>query len=76
VVEVERMLRLAEQCLERSKSFVGQRATPPDLPAASSRPPGQSEPRQPAPRPADAGESIQSGAYLFLTRRSIASLGT
>uniref|UniRef100_A0A8C2WPM7 VPS9 domain containing 1 n=1 Tax=Cyclopterus lumpus TaxID=8103 RepID=A0A8C2WPM7_CYCLU len=29
VVEVERMLRLAEQCLERSKSFVGKRAAPP-----------------------------------------------
>ncbi|XP_056271864.1 VPS9 domain-containing protein 1 isoform X2 [Pseudoliparis swirei] len=62
VVEVERMLRLAEQCLERSKSFVGQRATPPDLPAASSRPPGQSEPRQPAPRPADAVGALPSAA--------------
>ncbi|TNN30428.1 VPS9 domain-containing protein 1 [Liparis tanakae] len=56
------MLRLAEQCLERSKSFVGQRAAPPDLPAASSRPPGQSEPRQPAPRPADAIGALPSAA--------------
>ncbi|XP_068458893.1 VPS9 domain-containing protein 1 isoform X2 [Clinocottus analis] len=46
--EVERMLRLAEQCLERSKSFVGKRAAPPDPPAAA----GQSEPEQPALRPA------------------------
>uniref|UniRef100_UPI0037E7E3B8 VPS9 domain-containing protein 1 n=1 Tax=Semicossyphus pulcher TaxID=241346 RepID=UPI0037E7E3B8 len=31
VVEVERMLRLAEQCLERAKSFIGKSADPPDL---------------------------------------------
>ncbi|XP_068578793.1 VPS9 domain-containing protein 1 isoform X3 [Cebidichthys violaceus] len=48
-VEVERMLRLAEQCLERSKSFVGKRA---DVSAPFSRSPGQSEPRQTALLPA------------------------
>ncbi|XP_031724020.1 VPS9 domain-containing protein 1 isoform X1 [Anarrhichthys ocellatus] len=55
-VEVERMLRLAEQCLERSKSFVGKRAKPPDLPAAVSASfscsPGQLEPQQTALLPA------------------------
>uniref|UniRef100_A0A3Q0S3D9 VPS9 domain containing 1 n=1 Tax=Amphilophus citrinellus TaxID=61819 RepID=A0A3Q0S3D9_AMPCI len=35
-VEVERMLTLAEQCLERAKSFIGKNADPPDLPAFSS----------------------------------------
>ncbi|XP_062418937.1 VPS9 domain-containing protein 1 isoform X2 [Pungitius pungitius] len=59
VVEVERMLRLAEQCLERSKSFLGKRSEPPNLPAASasfSHLPGQSEqsPLQPAAIAADA----------------------
>lgn len=47
VVEVERMLRLAEQCLERAKSFIGKSAVPPDLSApistSSSCSPGQSE---------------------------------
>ncbi|XP_034391258.1 VPS9 domain-containing protein 1 isoform X2 [Cyclopterus lumpus] len=59
VVEVERMLRLAEQCLERSKSFVGKRAAPPTndecpatISASSSCSPGQSEPRETALRPA------------------------
>lgn len=51
-VEVERMLRLAEQCLERAKSFIGTSADPPDLhaAAAASSPPsaGLSEPRQTA----------------------------
>lgn len=46
-VEVERMLRLAEQCLERAKSFIEKRADPPDLstsiPASSSCSPVQSE---------------------------------
>ncbi|KAM8891194.1 VPS9 domain-containing protein 1 isoform 2-T4 [Spinachia spinachia] len=38
------MLRLAEQCLERSRSFVGKRGEPPDLPSASfSHLSGQSE---------------------------------
>ncbi|XP_051239148.1 VPS9 domain-containing protein 1 isoform X1 [Dicentrarchus labrax] len=49
-VEVERMLRLAEQCLERAKSFIGKSADPPDLSASvsasSSCSPGQSEPHQ------------------------------
>uniref|UniRef100_A0A8C4HE15 VPS9 domain containing 1 n=1 Tax=Dicentrarchus labrax TaxID=13489 RepID=A0A8C4HE15_DICLA len=35
-VEVERMLRLAEQCLERAKSFIGKSADPPDLSASVS----------------------------------------
>lgn len=46
-VEVERMLRLAEQCLERAKSFIEKRADPPDpstsIPASSSCSPVQSE---------------------------------
>ncbi|XP_070827959.1 VPS9 domain-containing protein 1 isoform X1 [Chaetodon trifascialis] len=49
-VEVERMLRLAEQCLERAKSFIGKSANPPDLSASvstsSSCSPGQSGPLQ------------------------------
>ncbi|XP_060933300.1 VPS9 domain-containing protein 1 [Limanda limanda] len=36
VVEVERMLRLAEQCLERAKSFIEKSADPIDLSAAAS----------------------------------------
>ncbi|XP_033943403.1 VPS9 domain-containing protein 1 isoform X1 [Pseudochaenichthys georgianus] len=48
-VEVGRMLRLAEQCLERVKSFIGKRA---DLSASGSArfssSPGQSEPNQTA----------------------------
>ncbi|KAM3608997.1 uncharacterized protein V6R79_008213 [Siganus canaliculatus] len=36
VVEVERMLRLAEQCLERAKSFIGKRANSQDLSASDS----------------------------------------
>ncbi|XP_049928591.1 VPS9 domain-containing protein 1 [Epinephelus moara] len=53
-VDVERMLRLAEQCLERAKSFIGKRADPPDLPASVSATcsPGQSEPHQTAVVPA------------------------
>lgn len=34
-VEVEKMLRLAEQCLERAKSFIGRREEPPDLSSSS-----------------------------------------
>uniref|UniRef100_A0A3Q4B807 VPS9 domain-containing protein n=1 Tax=Mola mola TaxID=94237 RepID=A0A3Q4B807_MOLML len=49
-VEVDRMLRLAEQCLERAKSFIGKSANPPDLSASlstsSSCSPAQSEPLQ------------------------------
>ncbi|XP_078114153.1 VPS9 domain-containing protein 1 isoform X2 [Sander vitreus] len=55
-VEVERMLRLAEQCLERAKSFIGKRADPPNLSASVSASfscsPGQSEPHQNAHLPA------------------------
>lgn len=58
VVEVERMLRLAEQCLERAKSFIGKSAVPPDLSASistsSSCSPGQSEPLQTVGHPAAA----------------------
>lgn len=43
-VEVERMLRLAEQCLERAKSFIEKRSDHPDLPTSCST--GQSEPLQ------------------------------
>lgn len=49
-VEGERMLRVAEQCLERAKSFIGKRAAPPEpltstsVSTASS--PVQSEPQQ------------------------------
>lgn len=64
VVEVERMLRLAEQCLERAKSFIGKSADPPDLsasiPSSSSCSSGQSEPLQtvvlPAATAANTGE--------------------
>ncbi|XP_039664921.1 VPS9 domain-containing protein 1 isoform X1 [Perca fluviatilis] len=55
-VEVERMLRLAEQCLERAKSFIGKRAYPPNLSASVSTSlscsPGQSVPHQKAHLPA------------------------
>ncbi|XP_037538604.1 VPS9 domain-containing protein 1 [Nematolebias whitei] len=44
-VEVERMLRLAEQCLERAKSFIGKRSDHPDLPTSPCST-GQSEPLQ------------------------------
>ncbi|XP_069570400.1 VPS9 domain-containing protein 1 isoform X1 [Brachyistius frenatus] len=52
-VEEERMLRLAEQCLERAKSFVGKNADPPDLPASASSTgsPGLTEPHHTAVPP-------------------------
>lgn len=34
-VEVERMLRLAEQCLDRAKSFIGNRSDPADRPSST-----------------------------------------
>ncbi|XP_029953147.1 VPS9 domain-containing protein 1 [Salarias fasciatus] len=37
-VEGERMLRLAEQCLERAKSFIGKSLDPPGPPSSSSGP--------------------------------------
>ncbi|XP_047242914.1 VPS9 domain-containing protein 1 isoform X3 [Girardinichthys multiradiatus] len=48
MVEVERMLRLAEQCLERAKSFLGKHSDPADLPTSpySSSLVDQSEPVQ------------------------------
>lgn len=55
-VEGERMLRLAEQCLERAKSFIGKSADPPDLSAPASASscwsPGQSPPHQTTVLPA------------------------
>uniref|UniRef100_A0A4W6EX24 VPS9 domain containing 1 n=1 Tax=Lates calcarifer TaxID=8187 RepID=A0A4W6EX24_LATCA len=56
MVAVERMLRLAEQCLERAKSFIERnRPDPPDFSssasASSSCSPGQSEPHQSAVLP-------------------------
>ncbi|XP_042352505.1 VPS9 domain-containing protein 1 isoform X1 [Plectropomus leopardus] len=53
-VDEERMLRLAEQCLERAKSFLGKRAEPPDLSASVSATSAscQSEPPQTAVLPA------------------------
>ncbi|XP_026167840.1 VPS9 domain-containing protein 1 isoform X2 [Mastacembelus armatus] len=45
-VEVERMLTLAEQCLERAKSFIGKSTDAPDLLAPVSCSPGQSESHQ------------------------------
>lgn len=71
MVAVERMLRLAEQCLERAKSFIGKSADPPDPSAfpSSSRSPGQSEPQQTAvlPTPANSGEYMCSNQkHLFL----------
>lgn len=47
-VEVERMLRLAEQCLERARSFLGKSVEPPDRPAATSPAPSSS-PGRPEP---------------------------
>lgn len=37
-VEGERMLRLAEQCLERAKSFIGKSADPPEVSTSASAP--------------------------------------
>lgn len=47
-LEVERMLRLAEQCLERAKSFIGKGVEPPDGTAALS-PASPSSPGRPEP---------------------------
>ena len=59
-VEVERMLRLAEQCLERAKSFIGKNANPPDpasISASSSCSPVQSQLHQNAVLPAPTASS-------------------
>lgn len=45
------MLRLAEQCLERAKSFIGKSTAPPDIHVSSSSSPGQSETHQSAVLP-------------------------
>ncbi|KAM9854332.1 VPS9 domain-containing protein 1 [Aulostomus maculatus] len=58
-VEVERMLRLAEQCLERAKSFLGKTADNPDH-SASSCSPGQSEPQQTAVLPGATPNTVPS----------------
>ncbi|TKS73100.1 VPS9 domain-containing protein 1 [Collichthys lucidus] len=69
-MEVERMLRLAEQCLERAKSFIGKNADPPDLSASVSTSTscsyGQSEPQTapntapPSDTPADSRRQTTS----------------
>ncbi|KAE8295766.1 VPS9 domain-containing protein 1 5-day ovary-specific transcript 1 protein [Larimichthys crocea] len=60
-MEVERMLRLAEQCLERAKSFIGKNADHPDLSASvstsTSCSPGQSEPQTATTAPSTAPPS-------------------
>lgn len=66
-LEVERMLRLAEQCLERAKSFI-EKTTDPHVPyaspsAASACSLGQSETTQPVlPPTTTAGNIGQSSA--------------
>ncbi|KAM7396336.1 hypothetical protein PAMP_019381 [Pampus punctatissimus] len=59
MVEGERMLRLAEQCLERAKSFIGKSADPSDLSASTSVSSycstGQSPPHHTAVLPATVG---------------------
>lgn len=76
-VEVERMLRLAEQCLERAKSFIGKSADPPDLPASDS--PRLSEPDQtgalPAANTADAPEQKASSPTQTAHRRVLSDGG-
>ncbi|CAB1428731.1 unnamed protein product [Pleuronectes platessa] len=75
VVEVERMLRLAEQCLERAKSFIEKSADPLDLSAAASCSPAQSEPHQttdlPVATAADTGTSPTKTGH----RRSVSDGG-
>lgn len=65
-VEMKRMLRLAEQCLERAKSFIENHFDPPDLPTSSpSLPlPSLSEPNQPPVSPAASAANI--GEYVLL----------
>lgn len=69
-VEVERMLRLAEQCLERAKSFIGKSTNPPDLPASISTfspcSSGQSEPHQSTVVPVTTAS--YNGNYIPLIR--------
>lgn len=64
-VEVERMLRLAEQCLERAKSFIGKSVEASDrttaVSPASSSSPGQPEPMYLDVLPATA---TSSGEYV------------
>ena len=61
VVEVERMLRLAEQCLERAKSFIQKSADPPDLSSCST---AQSEPHQTSDLPV--ATAADTGKYSHL----------
>lgn len=73
-VEVARMLTLAEQCLERAKSFVGKSTEPPDLSASafSSGSPGLPEPHQTAVVPVShtavvpASHTADTGEYVLL----------
>ncbi|XP_034445159.1 VPS9 domain-containing protein 1 [Hippoglossus hippoglossus] len=75
VVEVERMLRLAEQCLERAKSFIQKSADPLDLSASASCSTAQSEPHQttdlPVATAADTGTSPTKTGH----RRSLSDGG-
>ncbi|XP_035013103.2 VPS9 domain-containing protein 1 isoform X2 [Hippoglossus stenolepis] len=75
VVEVERMLRLAEQCLERAKSFIQKSADPLDLSAPASCSTAQSEPHQttdlPVATAADTGTSPTKTGH----RRSLSDGG-
>lgn len=58
-VEVERMLRLAEQCLERAKSFIEKRSDHPDRPTSPCST-GESEPLQTTVHPsATAGNTSE-----------------
>lgn len=67
-VEVERMLRLAEQCLERAKSFIGGRDEPPGLSAPTpsscsavqSETPNHTNTVLPAAPAANTGECVSS----------------
>lgn len=71
-VEVERMLRLAEQCLERAKSFLGKSVEP-----ASSSSSGQPEPIyldvHAATTATSSGEEFLSHWNCFVTVQSLQS---
>ncbi|XP_028287882.1 VPS9 domain-containing protein 1 [Parambassis ranga] len=75
-VEEERMLRLAEQCLERAKSFIGRSADPPDAtPACTSGLPGLPEPPPAAALPTtipavSAGSPVQAEQKVTSPKKS------
>lgn len=70
-VEGERMLRLAEQCLERAKSFIAKTTAPPDHPAspsaASSCSASQSESELSATSTTNTGEYIVANQQFFVS---------